>query len=429
MPPRARFQVGAPGIYRLPVEPLRALTGERMDICAFAGVAPRGPARLPDLPAGLSPARCREDRQPPRSVAVAVESWSEYLRLFGAFEGPGLLPYAVASFFENGGAKAYIIRIVHDYRRPDGTADPVRNAAGVARAPLNGQLTTHGEPVWLRARNEGSWGNMLQAELTVSARPLALPAAEFTLESFAAPPGLGIEPGTLLRLDLGISGHIVAEVADIQEQWHPTRAVRERRARFDRPIPAPIHGAEILEGLLTVSDGEGRDERFPGLGLSSSHPRWLARVLVEESELLYPEPDPAGAGAWYDRRSLQLEPDLPDRRADSFSGGEDRYREIEPSDFFDARWVAGDACPGDGVHAVVDITELGMLVAPDLYSPEPLSPRGSVIDESGSGRFETCLPPKRQVQTPPAAGLDGLFLDPTADFDAIVALQLRLIEL
>ncbi len=38
---------GAPGIYAVSDPPLRALTGERMDVCAFAGVAPRGPAREP----------------------------------------------------------------------------------------------------------------------------------------------------------------------------------------------------------------------------------------------------------------------------------------------------------------------------------------------------------------------------------------------
>jgi uncharacterized protein len=37
------LQLGAPGIYSLPPEPIRQLTGARMDVCAFAGVAPRGP--------------------------------------------------------------------------------------------------------------------------------------------------------------------------------------------------------------------------------------------------------------------------------------------------------------------------------------------------------------------------------------------------
>src|SRR5689334_14464505 len=93
--------LGAPGIYRAPAAPIRALTDVRMDVCAFAGVAPRGPEHTP----------------------VAVESWAAYTRLFGGFDGPGRLPYAVASFFENGGDRAYIVRIVHRYFKADGTPD------------------------------------------------------------------------------------------------------------------------------------------------------------------------------------------------------------------------------------------------------------------------------------------------------------------
>ena len=42
-----RISLGAPGIYRFRETPLRGLTGVRMDVAAFVGVAPRGPARMP----------------------------------------------------------------------------------------------------------------------------------------------------------------------------------------------------------------------------------------------------------------------------------------------------------------------------------------------------------------------------------------------
>ena len=112
------IQLGAPGIYPYPDVPLRALTGVRMDVCAFVGVAPRGPARVPvfdehwrdDVP-------CVEPERPRRrTVAVPVESFDEYRRFYGGCEGPGLLPYAVAAFFDQGGRRAYIARIVHDYQ-------------------------------------------------------------------------------------------------------------------------------------------------------------------------------------------------------------------------------------------------------------------------------------------------------------------------
>src|SRR5262245_32060097 len=109
-----------------------------MDVCAFVGVAPRGPARVPwvgpdavddggrsipeDVPT-LAPERPKR-----RSVAVPVESFDAYRRLYGGFEGPGRLPYAVASFFEQGGRRAYIVRIVHAY---GGAKDEAGAATGV----------------------------------------------------------------------------------------------------------------------------------------------------------------------------------------------------------------------------------------------------------------------------------------------------------
>src|SRR4051794_28909910 len=112
-----RIPLGAPGVYRYPDSPIHALTGVRMDVCAFAGVAPRGPARVPvvneqwpDTWPSVEP-----DRPINRTEAYAVESFDAYKRLYGGFEGPGLLPYAVASFFEQGGSRAYVARIVHNY--------------------------------------------------------------------------------------------------------------------------------------------------------------------------------------------------------------------------------------------------------------------------------------------------------------------------
>src|SRR5688500_18810210 len=132
---RERLVLGAPGVYRMSEEPLRALTGVRMDVAGFVGVAPRGPSRYPAFRAAWA--------EPPRGPAapsaglrtraVPVESWDAYRRLFGGFEGPGLLPYAVAAFFENGGRRAYVVRVVHDYGAGD-----ARNDSGTATGDVAG---------------------------------------------------------------------------------------------------------------------------------------------------------------------------------------------------------------------------------------------------------------------------------------------------
>jgi uncharacterized protein len=430
--------LGAPGLYWLPPNPIRSLTGERMDVCAFVGVAPRGPARIPVLGAPWAPRPCAEGATGTRSVAVPVESWSEYARLYGTFEGPGLLPYAVASFFENGGVRAYIVRIVHDYVLPDGSADETKNAAGVSSAPL-ANLRAHAAAgdaeIWVRARDEGVWGDRLKAVLTFTARPLAIAASAFAASGFVFERGVAIVAGAMLRLEQPGGTLSLARVSRVWEEWHPERAVIERHASFDAPIVLPVLRAELVEGELSIDDGGGRTERHTGLGLTPIHERWLARVIVEESSLLYPGENldlPAGdvRRTWDDGRDLVIDPALPAYSTAPFGGGANRYRDLVPEDFFDARWTVSDDCPGSGVHALTQLTDLSLVVAPDLYSPKPLAPMEPVIDEGGAGPdFCPCddAPPAEQAEPP--EDVDGLRLDPSTDMAAIVTLQRRLIDL
>lgn len=83
------LQLGAPGVVRSSEPRGTAFRSVRQDVAGFVGVAPRGPVDRP----------------------LPVQSWSEYLRRFGGFEGPGLLPYAVRAFFAQGGARAYVVRV------------------------------------------------------------------------------------------------------------------------------------------------------------------------------------------------------------------------------------------------------------------------------------------------------------------------------
>src|SRR5690606_26001383 len=128
------------------------------------GVAPRGPAWEPlDDPTLAERGVTRA-----RSVAVPVDSFDEYVERFGGFEGPGLLPHAVAAFFAQGGRRAVVVRIVHDAAARDGRGrlqplgcaehDLAVPGLGPADQPVQ---ATGGGVVRLRARNEGSWGDRL----------------------------------------------------------------------------------------------------------------------------------------------------------------------------------------------------------------------------------------------------------------------------
>jgi len=211
--------LGAPGVYERPPTTVRALTNVRMDVCAFVGVAPRGPARVPVAGEDLTPdSSCVAPARPRRrSTAVAVESWDEYVRLYGAFEGAGLLPFAVASFFDQGGRRAYVVRVVHDFGGPD---DDTGAAAGEL-APL---AVAGGVPVTLRARNEGSWGNGLTAELGYSTRPVV--AEPLDTMRLALATDTDLTAGTVLRLQLGGGIAQVRVVASLVSEGLADRPAR-----------------------------------------------------------------------------------------------------------------------------------------------------------------------------------------------------------
>jgi uncharacterized protein len=433
----AGLTLGAPGIYRVVDEPLRALTGVRMDVCAFVGVAPRGPARALVTSNDSRAALVSVAELPVRrSVPLAVESWQAYLQSYGGFEGPGLLPYSVSAFFANGGQRAYIVRIVHPYLKAGGTPDAALNAAGTPRARFTGLTVSGGATVWVAARNEGAWGLGLKATLSPIAKALSLGAADIQPTRLRLPRSLALDIGALLRLTLAGTIQVLRQIVSLTDEWNPLTGQRETWAGLDAPTAGAALSVELVEASLQVDDGTGRSEVLNGIGLTAVHPRWLARMLIEESSLLYPSDDPCRPlsdplASWL-AADLVLDAGLPAFVTRSFKRGGNRYADLLPDDFFDPDWVPGNEDPGDGVHALVELDDLSVLVVPDLYSPGPRAPIEAIVDTGGfaGASFTECVtPPPTPEQGPPAEDLSGLRLDPAADLDTIAALQQRLTDL
>ncbi|MFT3843306.1 MAG: phage tail sheath subtilisin-like domain-containing protein [Myxococcaceae bacterium] len=416
--------LGAPGIYRVPREPARTLVAERMDVAAFAGVTERGPARFPlfgpERPRWMTPPdedgeadTLFERKLQRRSLAVPVESWSEFERLFGGYAGPGRLPYAVASYFENGGTRAYVVRIV----------EPLAGLDRFAFADCSG-LNRGTTPARLYARDPGSWGNALALRLTMSTRPLPLSSA--TMTAVEVDGASRITTGALLRLRYP-GGRENRFVVDCE----PTRA-GTLLLSLDQAALAVPQSAELVEGALEAGEGEFdngiRHELHQGLGFHPDHPRWLAKVLYEESALLLPGPDWLESQLTIDVKLpvLDLSPKL--AGPNHFQGGEDDYQVLTPEAFFGS-WFAGEPLQYEGVHCLAENEEIATLCAPDLYQPEPLSPFLQVEPDGGTAEFSDCAP---ITPLPPQTGLQDLpllRLDPVADLELIAGLQGRLVDL
>jgi hypothetical protein len=438
----ASRRLGAPGIRVAPPEPVRLITGVRRDVAAFVGIAPRGPARMPiaplepdtDVAVWLAGPRAR-------SVAVAVTSWDEYRLRFGGFEGPGRLPYAVAAFFAQGGERAWVVRLVADH------GDPVIDDQGRARGQLGGLAATDGAPVVLAARSEGSWGNALRATLTFVTRPV--PVVSSTESELVVAAGEWVPAGSLVRVRLPGDVLELRYVDRSELRPDPADAGSRRHLTLDNPVASAPSVFEVVAGTLSIVDPDPsfpRAETLDGIGLRSDHPRWLARVVAEESELVWPEVDWAGGTVnMVDPLLAPVvlvgvlvgEADTADVTGDGgvphMTGGVDRWQHVVPEHFWDPGWVPGDEGPGAGVHCLAENDEIGLLVVPDLYEPLPLAPVVDVRDPPSLAgpSFEQCVAvasvEPRSAARPP--GLDGLALDPSVpdDLEQIVVNQQALV--
>jgi len=401
--------LGPPGVYFAPVAPAPPrLTLEPMDVAGFVGVASRGPAwELVDDPTLGEQGTFRA-----RSVAVPLDRWDDYLELFGGFETPGLLPYAVAAYFAQGGRRAYVVRIV---TAADGQDAP----AGCAVYRLPGLPALR-----LRARNEGTWGNRLVIVMTFTRTPVQ--ASLLSADQILLGPGSVVPAGTTLLISGPGQDAALLVVSALTRTGHRADPGYDVVATLDRPAPVTTAPAfDVVEASLAIDDQDPvrlRQERHTALGLSPVHPRFLADVLTAESRLVEAVTD----GTW----PLLPDASLPVLKAERVKDGEDRWGSVAPADIF----PYGNEPPGTGgADAIRGAPEVATVVVPDLYAPaaapqeqEPGAPAPS------SPRFEPCTPrPPTPPTVAPSGPLTGLRLDPANpdDLAHIVNQQRQLVRL
>lgn len=438
--------LGAPKVISVADEVRRTLGAVRMDICAFVGVAPRGPVRRPQVSEGNYQSLTEitqnwQNRE--RTVATAIDSWDQYNTLFGGFDGPGRLPFAVANFFEQGGQRAYISRIVHHYNTV------AEDMLGTASAQIINLSSTAGN-IDLVAKNEGEWGNNLRAAVGFEFQPIEFLQNAALTTSIIVTDLQGLVAGDLLR--------VVNNDADNPANNFSQYRFVQRVARLGIDLsnlpaweldlgPGPLPGLPTFVQRLTcqciIEDiNSGFEEHFANLSFSPSHQRFIGAILYHQSILVDPHID------WLLETLLppDIDPDINDfdryaarvlltEQPSKFNGGMDRYRDIVHEDFFDASWVLGNEYPGDGIHSLTHLKDCSLLVIPDLYVPEPFEVTD--VNESptllSGAEFAPCVDIELEqldVEAPKPK-LPGLLLDPrlVTDLQSIVSLQQRAMRL
>ncbi len=147
-----------PGVYVEEVPPtVRAIEGVSTSTAAFIGVAERGPVGKP----------------------VLVTSFKEYQDKSGGFKENSFLTYSVLNFFENGGRKCYIVRVVGQGAEKASIELRDRERVEIDRAVAGTEETmgllfdmfpeAFAEPVLtISASSPGKWGNDIDIEIKES---------------------------------------------------------------------------------------------------------------------------------------------------------------------------------------------------------------------------------------------------------------------
>lgn len=118
-----------PGVYFEYADPPHLLPGPRTDVAGFVGIAQRGPLHEP----------------------VKLESWTQFLSVFGGVNVRSYLPYAVHGFFANGGRECWVVRAADPEAASSGTLSLLDEASGCT--------------IELHAATPGSWSGGLAARL------------------------------------------------------------------------------------------------------------------------------------------------------------------------------------------------------------------------------------------------------------------------
>ena len=333
----------------------RPLPALRMDVTGFVGIAERGPVDRP----------------------VPVESFRQFETRFGGFVGGGFLAYALKGFFDNGGGRAWIVRVAS-------TEPETEAAVAVLPVPL---------PFWrIEASSPGSWGNGLSVAIAPGRRVETRGAVD-TADRLSCPVAstAGFGRDSLVQItQAGTPGFqrvcaLVDETA--RRLWfaHPDpRLRRPADAALPALDPALPLVIESLSYTVTVRERGRMVGVFADLSLVPGHPRHAADVLAAPDHQLDAERQPAPAlpSPVVMLCDEGLPPIPPPLLADGLfrdlAGGRDGLAGLAVRDFIGEPF-GGEAL---GLQALERIGEIGLLAIPDI-----------VIRPTPPPEFETVPPP------------------------------------
>lgn len=356
-----------PGVYYEQVDAVAAaISPLRTDIAGIIGIARMGPLHR----------------------ALPIESWVQFQAWFGDFTNAGYLAYAVRSFFENGGKRAWVVRV----------ASEAASSASVVIASLDPVTNLATGPAWrIAASSEGVWGNDLDARLVETHRAQTrLIPRQSTPQYSAVTSVTGFVRGTLVRIPVAAGAVQHRAVASVDADNGRLYWINpDPRLRSSSPWEKPLIGLdpdaalllESVEYTLLVRRLGQVVASYEGLAPMPQHPNYGPAVFAG-----LPLP-PADSRGWRltrapeavtieelrgDAEIGQLQPLAVPTDWQIFTGGADGLAAMTVRDFmgtpsspFDPDAVRARATRG--IRAFEAVDEPAIIAVPDIVI-QPLPP-------------------------------------------------------
>lgn len=367
--------LATPGVYYETVDAVDTrVASVRTDVAGFVGIAERGPVDTP----------------------VPLESWRQFRAHFGEVTGSGYLAYTVRAFFENGGARCWVVRVasrdVH---------------AGVQSAQATLLSLTGATPVWrIRASSPGTWGNRLSIQVVATHRAQTSGTVAGGDPSYTEVASTsGFTRGSLVRLSQSATAapiyRVVNDVDAVTRRLFWVADQPSRRLPYDALLP-PLEASkpvmvESVEYTILVSEGGVSMAVHEGLTLVPEHPSYGPRSLAASHEVSGGDQGrtaaspPLRIGIDELRVAFGGDPLVPRPMAMSIvaadllppsslvlTGGRDGLRGLLATDFIGAEWAADDsdlvkASRRRGLRALGTVDEIAMVAIPDIHI-RPIAP-------------------------------------------------------
>lgn len=393
----------APGVYYQtydagspPVHPLRT------DITGFVGLAERGPIDVP----------------------VAVESWRQFVSWFGRLSNVSFLAYAVKGFFENGGKRAWVVRVAS-------LDDP----SPAASASATVQLVSATDAWTIQATTPGAWGNALTVKLqekvvaTTKTIPMGGESWSSTVDSVSS-----IAAGDLVRLtQSGVEVWRVVASTDTAKSivyWmNPDRSLRKEYESGLESSGLDLNSPILLESVMyamVVESGREVVAVYDQLSSVPGHSKYAPDILRAI------ETDPVTGGVLEANKpphpisisdvrtapsDFALGFDIGVGRTYTLSGGADGLSQLSHLD------LMGDDSDWRGIKSLERVTEIGLICCPDAQ------PRA--VEVLSAPPLETCVPDPcwdPPVQTAPKAEAVATELPPTFSDQQMFLVQSSLVD-